>query len=145
MRIKVEDVFNVEKEIVKGVNPRTKESIEIERYIFNMDGIEFSASPAFVEGILNMDLLEEEYEYVRQYLIDYISFTAELDEFYEDEVMIENVLGMKESIAVRTYLINAFSDILFTYLSDDMIEEEVKPFINCDIEYVIFKKLCEIV
>lgn len=145
MRIKVEDVFKVEKEIVKGTNPRTKEPIEFTKVSFNMDGIEFSGSPAFVEGILNMDLLDEEYEYGRQFLSDYIGFTAELDEFHEDEVMIEKVLEMEESIAVRAYLINAFSDILFTYLSDDMIEEEVKPFINCDIEYVIFKKLCEIV
>lgn len=144
-RIKVEDVFKVDKEIVKGINPVTKEHIEFEKVSFNMDGIEFSDSPSFVEGILNMDLLDEEYEYVRQFLTDYVSFADELDEYYEDETMIENVLGMEKSIAVRTYLINAMADILFTYLTSDMTEEEVRPFINNDTEYDIYRKLCEII
>lgn len=142
--IKINDVFKIEKEIIEGINPRTKEPFIFERNIFIADDIKFTGNINYVEGILNLDLTNEKYEYVRDYLKGYVSFLEELEVIDEDEKEIERVLAMDDSIIVKTYLIQAMSDVFFTYLSSDMEADEVRKFIYNDIEYEVFKKLCEI-
>lgn len=142
-KFKVEEVFKIEKEIIRGVNPKTKKPIECERYIFTADEIKFTRhEKSYIEDILNMDFSYDEYNYIRRYLADYVNYSKEIETMYEDELMIEKVLEMKDSKAVRAYLIYAMSDILFTYLSGDMEEDEIRMYINNEIEYRIFKKLC---
>ncbi|WP_066892923.1 hypothetical protein [Clostridium nigeriense] len=144
--IKINDIFKIEKETITGVNPITKETVEFERYIFTANEIKFTRhEKSYIEDILNMDFSYNEYNYIRRYLADYVNYSKEIGTTDEDELMIEKVLVMKDSKAVRTYLIYAFSDILFTYLSSDMEEDEIRMFINNEIEYRIFKKLCELV
>jgi hypothetical protein len=144
--IKINDVFKTEKQTITGVNTITKEPVKFERYIFTKDEINFTRhEKSYIEDILNMDFSYEEYNYIRRYLADYVNYFKEIETMDEDELMIEKALGIKDSKAVRTYLIYAFSDILFTYLSNNMGEDEIRMYINNEIEYRIFKKLCELV
>lgn len=68
--IKVDEVFDISKEIVKGVNPRTKEEIEITRTVFsNLDrSIKFYDSVENVERYLNSCLLESQWELIEECL-----------------------------------------------------------------------------
>lgn len=68
--IKVNEVFNIDKEIVKGVNPRNKEEIKIIRTVFsNADGsIKFYDSVENVERYLNSCLLESQWELIEECL-----------------------------------------------------------------------------
>ena len=68
--IKVNEVFNVSKEIAKGVNPRTKEAIEITRTVFSSEdgSIKFYDSVENVERYLNSSLEEPQWELVEECL-----------------------------------------------------------------------------
>ena len=68
--IKVNEVFNISKEIVRGVNPKTKEAIEITRTVFsNTDrSIKFYDSVENVERYLNICLLESQWELIEECL-----------------------------------------------------------------------------
>lgn len=68
--IKVNEVFNIDKEIVKGVNPRNKEEIKIIRTVFsNADGsIKFYDSVENVERYLNSCLLESQWKLIEECL-----------------------------------------------------------------------------
>ena len=58
--IRVDEIFDVSKEIVEGVNPRTKEPIEITRTVFskNDETIKFYFDINYVETSLNIPLSE---------------------------------------------------------------------------------------
>lgn len=68
--IRVDEVFDISEEIVRGVNPRNKEPIEITRTVFsNTDGsIKFYDSVENVERYLNSCLLEAQWELIEECL-----------------------------------------------------------------------------
>mgnify|MGYP006998530385 CR=1 FL=1 len=78
--IKINEVFNISKEIVRGINPRTKEPIEITRTVFsNTDrSIKFYSTIEEVERYLNITLTEDLWDII-------VGFFEEMENESDDD------------------------------------------------------------
>lgn len=122
--IKVNEVFNVSKETVEGINPRTKEPIEITRTVFsNTDGsIKFYSTIDEIERYLNITLNEELWDII-------IGFFEDMEGECDDDNISKcyRILEKEEvlSYAEKAYILNTFidfNDCWFDYDFDEMLE-----------------------
>lgn len=122
--IKVNEVFNVSKEIAKGVNSRTKEEIKIIRTVFsNTDrSIKFYSTIEEVERYLNITLTEDLWDII-------VGFFEEMENESDDDDILKcyEILEKEDvlSYAEKVYILNTFMDFNDCWLDydfDEMLE-----------------------
>lgn len=122
--IKINEVFNISKEIVKGVNPRTKEEIEITRTVFsNSDrSIKFYSTIEEVERYLNITLTEDLWDII-------VGFFEEMENESDDDDILKcyEILEKEDvlSYGEKAYILNtfmSFNDCWLDYNFDEMLE-----------------------
>lgn len=122
--IKVNEVFNVSKEIAKGVNPRTKEAIEITRTVFSSEdeSIKFYSTIEEVERYLNITLTEDLWDII-------VGFFEEMENESDDDDILKcyEILEKEDvlSYAQKAYILNtfmSFNDCWLDYNFDEMLE-----------------------
>lgn len=116
--IKVNEVFNISKERVRGVNPRTKEPIEIARTVFsNSDRrIKFYSTIEEVERYLNITLTEDLWDII-------IGFFEDMEVECDDDNISKcyEILEKEDvlSYAEKVYILNTFMDFNDCWLDYD--------------------------
>lgn len=122
--IKVNEVFNVSKEIAKGVNPRTKEAIEITRTVFSSEdeSIKFYSTIEEVERYLNITLTEDLWDII-------VGFFEEMENESDDDDILKcyEILEKEDvlSYGEKAYILNtfmSFNDCWLDYNFDEMLE-----------------------
>ena len=111
--IKVNEVFNISKEIVEGVNPVTKEPIEVVRTLFsNRDGsIRFYDTEENVERYLNSYQSEDEWALIEECLMN-------LDTELLDEDVRQALSMLKDSNGIISYPCVGFILSVFMRLNE---------------------------
>ncbi|EOR27382.1 hypothetical protein A500_04546 [Clostridium sartagoforme AAU1] len=129
--MRLEDLFNKKVQTVTGMNPITKEPIEVKRTLWSWNCLEFSCKEDDLIALSKVELTDEEFNVIIEgfnYMLNDEEGKELLDD--EDRRMSTYAMDNLEKEQCRLYLIseqiNVLDDLLFDGILEDLTDKEVE-------------------